>query len=50
MADAVEFHSSLIFLLYCRGEGEGEGEDEGEDVYLARATIGGRVHRSAEGR
>lgn len=50
MADAVEFHSSLIFLLYCRGEGEDEDEGGGEGVYLVRVAIGGRVHRSAEGR
>lgn len=49
MADAVEFRSSLVFLLCCHdgGEGEGEGEGEDEDVYLARVAIGGR---SAEGR
>lgn len=46
MADAVEFRSSLVFLLCCHDGGEGEGEGEDEDVYLARVAIGGR---SAEG-
>lgn len=47
MADAVEFRSSLVFLLCCHDDDEGEGEGEGEDVYLARAAIGGH---SAEDR